>query len=287
VPIAVIALDFDPILRLGDVTIRWQTVALAGIVFASLCLAALLARRGGLRGDDLLFVVVGTVPGAVIGGRLGYVLGHADFYAANPGAIVDPGQGAVTLSLAVAGGTLTGAIVARLLGTSIRSWLQVAALPALVAIGFGKLAMVLGGSGQGIPADLTWATAYLGPGPWGSLAPEIPSHPAQVYEAIAALTVLAGVAVAFAVGVFREWTGRAFLIGIALWAVGRAVVGFSWRDAMVLGPLGVEQLLTLAVAATFLVLAFVPPVPAGEPATLDDSSPRFPEWPDPATRPRF
>ena len=44
-PIAVITFDFDPVLDLGDVTIRWQTVALAATIFVTLCIAAAFARR--------------------------------------------------------------------------------------------------------------------------------------------------------------------------------------------------------------------------------------------------
>lgn len=286
-PIAVITLDFDPVLQLGDVTIRWQSVALVATIFVALCVAAVFARRTGLRADDLLFIAVGAVPGAVIGGRLGAVLDHADYYRAFPGAILDPGQGTLTLSLAVAGGTLSGAIIARLLGTPVRRWLHVAVLPVLLGIGAGKLAMVLSAAGQGVPSELVWATAYVGPGPWSTLAPEIPSHPAQVYEAIVALAVLAILASAFAVGVFREPTGRAFCVGIAAWAFGRVIVGLVWRDAAVLGPFGVEQLLTLAVGVTFFALAFVR-APATDGATLPRAHPQgMPEWPDPTSRPPF
>jgi prolipoprotein diacylglyceryltransferase len=286
VPIAVIALDFDPVLRLGDVTIRWQTVALAATIFVALCLAAGVARRTAMRPDDLLFVVVGIVPGAVIGGRIGAVLAHADFYRSHLGAFLDPGQGTLTLSLAVAGGTISGAIVARLLGTPVRAWLHIAAMPVLFGIAFGKLAMVLSGAGQGVPSELAWATAYLGPGPWSTLAPEIPSNPSQVYEAIVALAVLALIAIAFSFDVFREPTGRAFLVGVAIWAFGRIIVGMVWRDADVIGPFGVEQLLTLAVGTVFLALALVPAVPADR-ALRQASRQSAPDWPDPTSRPPF
>ena len=73
-------------------------------------------------------------------------------------------------------------------------------MPVLFGIAFGKLAMVLSAAGQGVPSELAWATAYLGPGPWSSLAPELPSHPSQVYEAIVALAVLALIAIAFSFG---------------------------------------------------------------------------------------
>ena len=43
-----------------------------------------------------------------------------------------------------------------------------------------ELMGVLGATGQGLPSDLPLATAYLGPGPWGSLAAGIASQPSQV-----------------------------------------------------------------------------------------------------------
>ena len=197
-----------------------------------------------------------------------------------------PARGPSALSLAVAGGTISGAIVARLLGTPVRAWLHIAAMPVLFGIAFGKLAMVLSGAGQGVPSELAWATAYLGPGPWSTLAPEIPSNPSQVYEAIVALAVLALIAIAFSFDVFREPTGRAFLVGVAIWAFGRIIVGMVWRDADVIGPFGVEQLLTLAVGTVFLALALVPAVPADR--TLRQATRQsVPEWPDPTSRPRF
>ena len=146
--------------------------------------------------------------------------------------------------------------------------------------------MVLAAAGQGVPSELTWATAYLGPGPWSTLAPEIPSHPSQIYEAIVALAALALIATSFSFGVFREPTGRAVLVGIAIWAFGRAIVGMVWRDADVVGPFGVEQLLTLAVGTVFLALTFVPAVPAD--VTLRQATEQaVPDWPDPSTRPPF
>jgi phosphatidylglycerol---prolipoprotein diacylglyceryl transferase len=288
VPIAAIALDFDPILRLGDVTIRWQAVTLATTILLALVIAAVIARAARLRPDDLLFVVVGATPGAVIGGRLGYVLAHADFYAANPTAIVDPAQGSASLALAVAGGVLTGAIVARLLGTPIQPWLHVAALPVLLAIGLGKVAMALAGSGQGARTDAQWATSYPGPGPWGSLAPDLPAHPSQLYEAIVALAVAVALAALVGRGAANPVTGRLFLAGVAAWAVGRFAVGFTWRDPTILGPLRVEQLLTLAVVAGCLwLLAMLPAaVPQNRAGHRGGHDPE-PSWPEPSSRPGF
>ena len=257
VPTAVIAFDFDPLLRLGDGVVRWETIGVAASIFAALVLAGLSIRSAGLRFDDLLFVVLGIVPGAVVGGRLGYVLLHPDWFGADPGRIVDPGVGSLELTLAVVGGALTGALVAVLLDGQPGRWLHAATLPTLVALAGGKLAMVLGGRGQGLPWDGDLATAYVGPGPWGSLGPEIPSHPSQVYEALATIAILILLMGLLTIPAIRRLDSRAFLIAIGGWALARAAVASTWRDPVVGGPLRLEQILDLAVAIGAAILLVV------------------------------
>ena len=285
-PIGVIAFDFDPVLRLADgLAVRWQTVALVAIVAAGLLAAGLIARRNGLRADDLLFIAVAVVPGAVIGGRLGYVLLHLDYYAANTTAIADPSQGSMELALAVVGGVLSGAYVASLLGAPIGLWLRSAALPLLFVLGAGKLAMVLGGSGQGQPSALPWATAYPGPGPWGSLAPEVPSHPSQAYEGLVTLAILAVVCVGLVAGAVRVRDGRLFAGAIAAWALGRAAVSLTWRDEPAVLGLSAGGLVAAAVAlgllGALLITGRRTPGPARLPAKGEVG------WADPEKRPRF
>jgi prolipoprotein diacylglyceryltransferase len=260
VPTAVIAFDFDPLLHLGDGVVRWETIGIAAAIFAALVVAGLSIRSLGLRLDDLLFVVLGIVPGAVVGGRLGYAFLHPAWFGADPGRILDPSVGSLELTLAVVGGALTGAMVAVLLDGQPGRWLHAATLPTLLALAGGKLATVLGGQGQGQPWDGAWATAYPGPGPWGSLAPQVPSHPSQVYEALATVAILVVVMGLLAIPALRRPDGRAFLIAIGAWAVGRAVVATTWRDPVVSGPFRLEQVLDLATAvgaAGVLVLVLV------------------------------
>ena len=310
----VIQLAYSPIVTIGDFAVRVDTILLAFVILASLLVAARIARRtpvdpslepdalladldepNHLRADDLLYVAVAALPGAVVGGRLGYALLYLDYYQANPGALLDPAQGGLTLSLAVVGGFLTASVVAGLLGAPAGRWMHAAVLPLLLALAGGKVAMALGGSGQGAPWDGAWATAYLGPGPWRSLAPEIPSHPSQLYEALATVGVLAIMASFLALGAFARRTGTAFLVGIALWAVARAGVASTWKDPLVLGPLRMEQVICLGIAIGALILLAVESAwrhrgrgaGSGGPAGARRTSEGEPVWPDLSSRPRI
>jgi prolipoprotein diacylglyceryltransferase len=260
VPLGVITLSFDPVVELSDTSsVRVETIALAVVFFVCLVLAARIGSMTpavgpyvpapGLRFDDLVFTLVGAVPGAIAGGRLGYVLDHLDYYQANPAAVLDPAQGGLTLTLAVPLAILTGGFIARLLGAPVGRWLHATAFPLLFVLAAGKLVGVLGATGQGAASDLPWATAYPGDGPWGSLAAQIPAHPAQVYEAILVAGAIAVLAAISRVEVIARRDGAAMFAAVGLWAIARFLVAFTWRDPAVVGPLRMEQLLDVAVLA--------------------------------------
>ena len=277
VPIAVILFDFDPYAHLfGDLAVRWGAIALTVVIVLALVAAAMLARASDLRADDVVFIAVGTVPGAVIGARLGYALLHWSVYAGDLARLIDPSVGGLELGLGVVGGLLTGAYVASLLGAPLGRWLHLAALPVLFALGAGKLTLILTGSGQGLPSTDQWATAYLGAGPWGSLAPALPSNPSQAYEGIATLAILLVLTLVVIL----------FYLAIGLWAVARVAVSTTWRDPVVALGLNAGGLIALGIAIACLValvaLTVRPPVgaPAPDPGSELD-------WPDPETRPRF
>ena len=221
--LAAVRLDFEPTTSVFGLSLRLETLAIAGVIFYVLLRSALRSGRSlyvfdvligslatiaacslfgvsiltylaaigavnalilvvdliedpaeeegspKLRRDDLILIAFGAVPGAVVGGRLGYALIHFDYYWANPRAVTDPGQGGFDLTLAVVLGTLSAITVARLLAAPVSRWLGVASIPVLLGLGLGKLTMVLGGAGQGSYSDASWATSYVKPGQWGSL----------------------------------------------------------------------------------------------------------------------
>ena len=287
--LATVKLDFDPSTIFFGLSIRWETVALAGVVFLVLIVAAIGAGRSGagaacaddeaggllprLRRDDLILVAFGAVPGAVVGGRLDYILVHLDYYRANPGAITDPSQGGFGLTLAVVLGTITAAAVARLLAAPVGRWLGVAAVPVLLGLGLGKLAMALGGEGQGDYSTASWATGYVHSGDWGTINPTFPAIPSQLFEGglILAAVVLMVVPLFLLRFRIRRWrsivrpgfaarhdwhymTGwRRYLVALGLWAIAHFAVASTWRDAKVWQTLNVEQIIVLAVVAAALV----------------------------------
>ncbi|HEY8134987.1 MAG TPA: prolipoprotein diacylglyceryl transferase family protein, partial [Candidatus Limnocylindrales bacterium] len=220
-----------------------------------------------LRLDDMLLILAGIVPGAVVVGRALHGLDFWSYYASQPGKLFDPSVGALSLLGAVIGGLMTGAYVARMIDAPVRRWADAAAVPMLLALGLGKLAQLLGGSGQGLPFDGVWAVAFTGAGPWVSTNPSLPSHPAQVYEG---LWLLAGIPMVLLlagqryrplrVHRFVAWADRSARAGVVFagalgwFLLGRLFIGYTWRDEAIVGGLNVEQ--TLALIAMLILLAY-------------------------------
>ncbi|HJW21924.1 MAG TPA: prolipoprotein diacylglyceryl transferase family protein [Candidatus Limnocylindrales bacterium] len=257
-PPAVLTFAFDPLLRIGDsASVRIEVIVLEVVFLAGIALAVRIGHQTptvgpyvpapGLAASDLMFILVGSVPGAIVGGRLGYVVDHLDFYRANPNLIVDPTQGGFGLTLAVPFGILTGGIIAWLIGAPVARWMHAVAYPLLFVLATGKLAGLFGASGQGLPSDLPWATAYVGPGPWDSLAADVPSHPAAAYEAILVVVAIGGLVLAQRLEVVARRDGAALFVAVGLWGLARFAVAFTWRDDVILGPLRVDQALALLV----------------------------------------
>ncbi|MGC8634797.1 MAG: prolipoprotein diacylglyceryl transferase family protein [Candidatus Limnocylindrales bacterium] len=276
-------LAFDPTVRVGIFAVRWETLGLAATVFVALLVAAFAAwaesRRTGLarlRLDDLLFLALAAVAGAVVGGRLVQGFDYLDYYRAHPAALIDPSQGTLSLLGAVLGGTLAVAYMCRLLQVSAGRWLDAAAIPLLLAIGLGKGAYLLGGGGQGLPYNGPLALAFTGPGPWLSPQPAVLAYPSQLLEATWALL---GIPLVLTLGLGRvqqrlpvrlrqtgAWLaqrsargvevdperlrfGYRFLAALAWWLAGRTLVAFTWRDPAVLAALDAEQVAALVVLA--------------------------------------
>jgi prolipoprotein diacylglyceryltransferase len=268
-----VVLTFPAAITVGEFSVRLETLVTAVSVFAALVLARLIARRTAidtsrppgapsadpddpawnfLRPSDLLFIAMAALPGAVIGGRAGYGLLHLDFLVVNPDVLWQISWGGMQLSLAVVGGTFTAVVVMLLLGAPVRRWLHALALPLLLVLAGGKFAMFLGGAGQGLAWDGTWATAYQGVGPWGSLGPDVPSYPSAAIEALATLVLFFVVGWLMLSGLFRSKSGAAFFLALGLWAAIRVVVATTWRDPYVAGPLRMDQLISMWIALVCL-----------------------------------
>lgn len=172
----------DPVaFELGPLAVRWYGLM---YVLALVVGWALLARRAG-RGphadwssEQVADVVFYVALGAVVGGRLGYILFY-DFsaYLAEPLAVFRVWQGGMSFHGGLIGAILAVVWLARRLG---RPWLALTdfVAPAIaLGLGFGRLGNFINGELWGAPTGLPWGMVFPQAG-------ELARHPTQLYEAL-------------------------------------------------------------------------------------------------------
>ncbi|SCA57040.1 Prolipoprotein diacylglyceryl transferase [Candidatus Terasakiella magnetica] len=170
----------DPVaVQLGPIAIRWYALAyIVGLVGGWHYIKYLTKKFPGNitheHVDDFLFWA--TI-GVVIGGRLGYVLFYnLDYFAANPGAILQVWKGGMSFH-----GGFLGVVVAAILFCKkhklpMMTFGDLIACGAPIGLFFGRIANFANSELYGRETDVAWGVIFPNGGP-------NPRHPSQLYEA--------------------------------------------------------------------------------------------------------
>ncbi|MDO4796948.1 MAG: prolipoprotein diacylglyceryl transferase [Coriobacteriales bacterium] len=171
----------DPVaFSIGPFAVRWYGIAyLVGFVVGGLLLVRY-ARRWqlDLTTDDTLNVATGICLGAVVGGRLGYVLFYGGgYYLSNPMAILAVNEGGMSFHGGLVGAVVGGTICCRICKLSVLTICDLGMCVAPVGLFCGRCANFVNGELWGKETDLPWGVMF----PTGG---NVYRHPSQLYEAI-------------------------------------------------------------------------------------------------------
>ncbi len=174
----------DPVIvHIGPLAIRWYALAYVGGIF----LGWVLFKKFNTRADGTALlnekalddIMVYTIAGIILGGRIGYVLFYnLPHYIEHPLAALQIWQGGMSFH-----GGLTGMIIAmwlfaRRFKIPYLELMDRCAIVAPIGICFGRLANFINGELWGRVTDVPWAMIFPTGGP-------LPRHPSQLYEASA------------------------------------------------------------------------------------------------------
>ncbi len=147
-------------------------------------------RRGlPLSTEDLLDILLVTIPLGLLGARIYYVLFRLSFFLSHPAEIPAIWHG----GLAIHGGLLGGA-----LGLWIGSrWKRVSlweladcAVPAVIlGQALGRIGNLMNGDAYGLPTTLPWGIVFPPESPAGQAFPGTPLHPTMIYEMMGNLLI--------------------------------------------------------------------------------------------------
>ncbi len=227
----------DPVaFTLGPLAVRWYGLCSAAGFLAAMVHWMRLARRDGRPssfGADFGVLVALT---GVVGGRLTFVIAHADRFLAQPSALLRFDRGGLVYLGGFALAVLAAILWGRRRGVGPAAVLDFGVTGVTLAHAIGRIGCLFNGCCHGIRAAA----------PWGIPAGGGCFVPVQAYEAAFNLTLYVVLNRAYG----RHRPGAVFGLYLLLYGAWRFAVEFARGDArMIWGPLHAAQWICLGLVA--------------------------------------
>jgi phosphatidylglycerol:prolipoprotein diacylglycerol transferase len=169
----------ETVFSIGPFTVRWYGLGyVVGFLLGAL-LVRHLAKRWKIEvtWDALLTLLIACMLGAIVGGRVGYILFYGSgYYFANPIQILAFSRGGMSFHGGMIGLGLGLVVSARILKIPLLTIGDLAAISSTIGLGLVRVANFINGELWGSVTDLPWGVIFDSGGP-------LPRHPTQLYEA--------------------------------------------------------------------------------------------------------
>lgn len=239
-----------PILfEIGPISIRWYGFLIATAVLLGVTLSQYLAQRRGidpeLVGDFAIWGVLAAIPCA----RLYYVLFRWDVYSQNPEQIFAIWRGGIAIHGAVIGGLIAGWLFSQANKISFWKLWDIIAPSLILGQAIGRWGNFFNSEAFGRPTDLPWKL-YIPPQMRPPQYAQVEYfHPTFLYESLWNLLVFGLLLWLFfraERGRFRLKPGTLILTYFAAYSCGRLWIEGLRTDSLMLGPLRIAQVVSLA-----------------------------------------
>lgn len=235
--------------------VYWYGILIALGFLGALIYAYTNYKRFNLDMDRAIDVVLVTLPVAILCARAYYVIfdgekleSFSDFFG------LGNGQGFAGLGIygGVIGAFITGFIMCKIRKVNFADMFDIAAIGFLIGQGIGRWGNFVnqeaygaftGSSWWGMQSDIT--IMEMGPGM---------VHPCFLYESIWCLT---GFVVIHFLSKKRKFSGEVFLMYLAWYGFGRAIIEPLRTDSLMIGPFKVSFLLAILLCVTSVTLIVV------------------------------
>lgn len=216
------------------IDIRWYGVLIATGMILAAVITYVRAPRHGIERENILDIVLISIPVGIIGARAYYVIFSWDYYGAHPDQILNFRGGGLAIHGGLIFGLLAAWFVCRHKKISFINALDLALPTVALAQAIGRWGNYFNGEAHGGPTNLPWAITVDG----------IKVHPTFLYESIWCIIIFA---VLILIDNKPHFVGKiACLYGI-LYSAERFCVEALRTDSLMIGPFKQAQVLSTVV----------------------------------------
>ncbi|HAE62035.1 MAG TPA: prolipoprotein diacylglyceryl transferase [Eubacteriaceae bacterium] len=231
----------DPIaFSIFGLEVRWYGILISSAILIGILIATYRGKKQGIISDDILDIVLVSIPAAMIGARLYYVAFKLDYYLSNPREIFMIWEGGLAIHGGLIGAFLAGYMVCRVKKISFLKILDVFAPTFPLGQSIGRWGNFFNQEAYGAETDLPWAITVIDP-----IKGLIQVHPTFLYESIWNLLVL-GIILLYE-KTRKKIDGELILIYGIYYSVGRFFIEGLRTDSLMFMNIRVAQLMSFGV----------------------------------------
>lgn len=229
---------------LFGIDIMWYGILIATGMVIAVFIALREAKRLKISEDDILNLAMIAIPCGLIGARAYYVIFNWSYYAGNIAEILNFRGGGLAIHGGLIGGILAGFIYAKIKKINFFKLADCVVLGIPLAQAIGRWGNFLNQEAHGGPTNL----------PWGIMVDGVKVHPTFLYESIWDLGVF------LFLFIFRKkqkYQGQILVDYIILYSIGRCFIEGLRTDSLMLGPLRMAQVVSLACIIIGVILNYI------------------------------
>lgn len=236
--------DINPIaFTLFGLDIRWYGILIASSVLIGIFLASIRAPRHGVKSEDVLDVIIWSIPFGIIGARLYYVIFNWNCYSGDLMSIINIREGGLAIHGGLILGTITALIVSTIKRINFLDMVDLLIPEVALAQAIGRWGNFFNGEAYGRETNLPWAIIVDGRH----------VHPTFLYESIWCLLLFF---ILIYISGRRKFPGQIVLIYGMLYSIERFFVEELRTDSLMLHGLKQAQLISVLIFAISFILYF-------------------------------
>ncbi|NTW72195.1 MAG: prolipoprotein diacylglyceryl transferase [Eubacteriaceae bacterium] len=231
----------DPIaFNFFGIAVRWYGLLISLAMLLGIFFAIKRGSKKGIVSDDILDIVLVTIPSAIIGARLYYVLFQLDYYLMYPGKILRIWEGGLAIHGGLIAAFVAGYIVVRIKKLDFLTLADIFAPCFPLGQAIGRWGNYFNQEAYGTETNLPWAITVLDP-----VKGLIQVHPTFLYESIWNILVLF-IVLAYEKKAKKNEGELIFIYGI-FYSVGRFMIEGLRTDSLMFFGLRIAQLISVAI----------------------------------------
>lgn len=233
--------------------IRWYGIIIAVGMLIAILLSSYTSKLKGIDFDELLNMILISLPLAIIGARLYYVIFSFSDYVNNPIEILNIRQGGLAIHGGIIVGLLTAFTYCYRKKLNFIEYADVVAAPIIIAQAIGRWGNFFNQEAHGGPVSYSFIKHFPMFIQNGMHIDGIYYHPTFLYESIWDLCVFF---ILLAILKRAKRPGIVIFSYVGLYSIGRFFIEGLRTDSLMIGPLRIAQVVSLIGMLTWLVFLF-------------------------------